>query len=47
MRPAALGHKQSYNIVAILACERLLPSADQPLNVAIPKFPNLSVCSHR
>ena len=33
-----LGHKQPYNIVAILACERLLPSVNQPPNVAIPKF---------
>jgi hypothetical protein len=36
----ASGHEQPYDIVAILACERLLPSVNQPLTVAIPKFPN-------
>ena len=41
---SALGHEQPYNIVAILACERLLPSVNQTLNVAIPKYPILNVC---
>jgi len=44
-----MGHEQPYNIVAILACERLLPSGDlnQPLNVAIPKFPILNGRFHQ
>jgi hypothetical protein len=31
----------------ILACERLLPSANQPLNVAIPNFPILNGSFHQ
>jgi len=42
-----LGHEQPNDIVAILACERLLPSVNQPLNVAIPKFPILNGRFHQ
>ena len=38
---------QPYNIVAILACERPLPSVHQRLNVAIPKFPILNGSFHQ
>ena len=30
-----MGHEQPYNIVAILACERLLPSVNQPLTTVL------------
>ena len=43
----ALGHEQPYNIVAILACERLLPSVNQPLNVAILKCPIFNGSFHQ
>ena len=44
---AALGHEQPYNIVAILACERLLPSVNQPLNVVILKCPIFNGSFHQ
>jgi hypothetical protein len=44
---SALGHQQPYKVLMILACERLLPSANQPLNVAIPNFPILNGSFHQ
>ena len=37
-RPSALGHKQPYKVVVILACERLVYARKQSLIVAIPRF---------
>jgi hypothetical protein len=42
-----MGHEQPYDIVAILACERLLPSVNQPLNIAISKSPILNGSFHQ